>query len=129
MSEVRGENRLEGITIANTQTGEHQSVPAAGLFIFIGAEPHTDWLAQIIKRDAHRFILTGSDLVQNGLQLPEGWELDRQPFLLETIIPGIFAAGDVRHGSIKRIPAGVGEGSTAMQLIHEYLVIKIMYKE
>ena len=114
-----------GITIANTQTGEQQNIPAAGLFIFIGAEPHTDWLAQIIKRDVHGFILTGSDLVQNGLQLPEGWELDRQPFLLETIILGIFAAGDVRHGSIKRIAAGVGEGSTAIQLIHEYLVIKI----
>jgi thioredoxin reductase (NADPH) len=91
------------------------------LFIFIGAEPHTDWLAQIIKRDVHGFVLTGSDLVQIGLQLPEGWELDRQPFLLETIIPGIFAAVDVRHGSIKRIAAGVGEGSTAIQLIHEYL--------
>jgi thioredoxin reductase (NADPH) len=121
VSEVRGENKLEGITIANTQTGEQQSVPAAGLFIFIGAEPHTDWLAQIIKRDVHGFILTGLDLVQNDLGLPEGWELDRQPFLLETIIPGIFAAGDVRHGSIKRIAAGVGEGSTAIQLIHEYL--------
>ena len=121
MSKVRGENRLEGITVANTQTGEQQSVLAAGLFIFIGAEPHTDWLVQIIKLDVHGFILTGSDLVRNGLQLPEGWELDRQPFLLETTIPGIFAAGDVRHGSIKRIAAGVGEGSTAIQLIHEYL--------
>jgi thioredoxin reductase (NADPH) len=74
----------------------------------------------IIQRDAHGFILTGLDLAQNELR-PEGWSLDRQPFLLETSVPGIFAAGDVRHGSIKRITAGVGEGSTAIQLIHQYL--------
>ena len=74
----------------------------------------------IIQRDAHGFILTGLDLVQNELR-PEGWSVDRQPFLLETSIPGIFAAGDVRHGSMKRVAAGVGEGSIAVQLVHQYL--------
>ncbi|MGC2386640.1 MAG: hypothetical protein WA460_06140, partial [Nitrososphaeraceae archaeon] len=97
-------------------------VPAAGLFIYIGAEPHTEWLDKIIQRDAHGFILTGQDLIQNELQRPQDWSIDRQPFLLETNVPGIFTAGDVRHGSIKRIAAAVGEGSTAIQLIHQYLM-------
>lgn len=120
VTEVRGENKLESIAITNTQTGEQQIVRAAGLFIFIGAVPHTNWLTEIVQLDANGFILTGSDLVQNGLQRPQGWLLDRQPFILETNVPGIFAAGDVRHGSIKRLAAGVGEGSTAIQLIHQY---------
>jgi thioredoxin reductase (NADPH) len=119
VTEVSGENKLENITIKNTKTGEHQTVPAAGLFIYIGAEPHTDWLDGILQLDNHGFILTGSDLTNNGH--PQDWMIDRQPFLLETNIPGIFVAGDVRHGSIKRIAAGVGEGSTAIQLIHQYL--------
>lgn len=88
--------------------------------IYIGAEPHTEWLDKIIQRDAHGFILTGLDLFQNELR-PQDWSVDRKPFLLETSIPSIFAAGDVRHGSIKRIAGGVGEGSTAIQLIHQYL--------
>jgi thioredoxin reductase (NADPH) len=121
VTEVRGESKLDGITISNTRTGEQQTVSAAGLFIYIGAEPHTDWLSGKIQLDAKGFILTGSDLVQNGLQSSQGQLEDRQPFLLETNIPGIFAAGDVRHDSIKRIAAGVGEGSTAIQLIHQYL--------
>jgi thioredoxin reductase (NADPH) len=121
VTEVRGESRLEGITISNTRTGEQQTVSVAGLFIYIGAEPHTDWLSGTIQLDAKGFILTGSDLDQNGLQSPQGQSADRQPFLLETNIAGIFAAGDVRHDSIKRIAAGVGEGSTAIQLIHQYL--------
>jgi thioredoxin reductase (NADPH) len=121
VTEVKGENRLEEITITNIKTGEHKVVQAAGLFIYIGAEPHTSWLRDVIQRDVNGFILTGSDLLQNGLQRTQGWSLDRHPFLLETDIPGIFAAGDVRHGSIKRIAAGVGEGSTAIQLIHQYL--------
>ena len=84
-------------------------------------EPHTSWLTDIIQRDANGFILTGSDLVQNGLQRPQGWSLDRHSFLLETDILGIFAAGDVHHSSIKSIAAEVGEGSTAIQLILPYL--------
>lgn len=121
VTEVKGDNKLETITVTNLVTREQQTVPAAGLFIYIGAEPHTEWLDKIIQRDAHGFILTGPDSVQNELR-PQGWSVDRQPFLLETSIPGIFAAGDVRHGSIKRIAAAVGEGSTAIQLIHQYLM-------
>lgn len=122
VTEVKGENKLEAITVTNLVTREQQTVPAAGLFIYIGAEPHTEWLDKIIQRDAHGFILTGQDLIQNELQRPQDWSLDRQPFLLETNVPGIFTAGDVRHGSIKRIAAAVGEGSTAIQLIHQYLM-------
>jgi len=81
----------------------------------------SNWLGDSIKLDSHGFILTGSDLVQDSSKITEAWPLERLPLLLETIIPGIFAAGDVRHGSVKRIAAGVGEGSTAIQLIHDYL--------
>jgi thioredoxin reductase (NADPH) len=121
VTEVKGEYKLERLILTNTKTGKQHDVPASGLFIYIGAEPHTDWLYDWIKRDAHGFILTGSDLRQDKLE-NQGWMLDRQPFLLETSIPGVFAVGDVRHGSIKRIAAGVGEGSTAIQLIHQYMM-------
>ena len=125
--EVKGENRLEAITIndAIRGGGEKQTVPAYALFIFIGAQPHTDWLAGTVKRDANGFILTGPDLMidngKNNNNRPKGWTLDRQPFLLETNIPGIFAAGDVRSGSVKRVASGVGEGSIAIQFVHQYL--------
>jgi thioredoxin reductase (NADPH) len=119
--EVHGENRLESITITNTQTGQLETFPTSGLYIFIGAVPHTDAAAGLIERDANGFILTGQDLMQNGLERPRGWTLDRQPFLLETNVPGIFAAGDIRHGSTKRVAAGVGEGTIAVQLAHQYL--------
>src|ERR671910_314691 len=121
VTEVRGENRLEFITITNTQTGQLQTFPSHGLYIFIGAVPHTDVFVGLIERDANGFILTGSDLIHNGHKYPQGWTVDRQPFLLETNVPGIFAAGDVRHGSMKRVAASVGEGSIAVQLIHQYL--------
>jgi thioredoxin reductase (NADPH) len=121
VTEVRGENRLEFITITNTQTGQVQTFPSPALYIFIGAVPHTDVLVGLIERDANGFILTGPDLIHDGHKHPKGWTLDRQPFLLETNIPGIFAAGDVRHGSMKRVAASVGEGSIAVQLIHQYL--------
>jgi thioredoxin reductase (NADPH) len=121
VTEVHGENRLEFITITNTQTRLLQTVPTSGLYIFIGAVPHTDAAVGLIERDANGFILTGQDLMQNGRMRPRGWTLDRQPFLLETNVPGIFAAGDVRHGSTKRVATGVGEGSIAVQLAHQYL--------
>jgi thioredoxin reductase (NADPH) len=121
VTEVYGENRLESITITNSQTGQLQTVPTSGLYIFIGAVPHTDGAAGLIERDANGFVLTGPDLMQNGQKRPQGWTLDRQPFLLETNVPGIFAIGDVRHGSTKRVAAGVGEGSIAVQLVHQYL--------
>lgn len=121
VTEVRGENRLEFITIKNAQTGQLQTFTSHGLYIFIGAVPHTDVLVGLIERDANGFILTGPDLIDGGRERPQGWTLKRQPFLLETNVPGIFAAGDVRHGSMKRVAASVGEGSIAVQLIHQYL--------
>src|SRR6476659_8362036 len=121
VTEVRGENKLEFITITNAQTGQLQTFTSDGLYIFIGAVPHTDVLAGLIERDANGFILTGPDLIDGGRERPQGWTLKRQPFLLETNVPGIFAAGDVRHGSMKRVAASVGEGSIAVQLIHQYL--------
>ena len=86
----------------------------------IGAEPHTDWLGDPVERDDHGFILTGRDLYRTGA-LPAGWSLERPPLPLETSLPGVFAAGDVRHGSTKRVASAVGEGAVAIQLVHEYL--------
>jgi thioredoxin reductase (NADPH) len=117
---VQGRNHLESITIVNDKTHEEKTLPAASLFIFIGAEPHTDWLKGIVNGDEKGFILTGPDLVHQG-QPPTGWALNRDPFFLETSVPGIFAAGDVRHGSIKRVASSVGEGAMAVHLIHRYL--------
>ncbi|MGC2564038.1 MAG: FAD-dependent oxidoreductase, partial [Nitrososphaeraceae archaeon] len=98
VTEVRGENKLEFITITNSQTGQVLTLPSRELYIFIGAVPHTDVLVGLIERDANGFILTGPDLIHNGREHPQGWTLDRQPYLFETNVPGIFAAGDVRHG-------------------------------
>jgi thioredoxin reductase (NADPH) len=125
--EVKGENRLEAIAVVDaSKGGVKQTVPATGLFIFIGAQPHTAWLAGTVARDPNGFILTGPDLMTmtdaaHNNNRPKGWNLDRQPFLLETNIPGIFAAGDVRYGSVKRVASGVGEGSIAVQFVHQYL--------
>jgi thioredoxin reductase (NADPH) len=122
--EVKGENKLEAITVNDATRGEKQTVPTQGLFIFIGAQPHTDWLSGVVARDTYGFILTGPDLMMHdghNNNRPKGWNLDRQPFLLETNIPGIFAAGDVRSGSLKRLASGVGEGSIAVQFVHQYL--------
>jgi len=118
--EVKGDTSLEAIVIANTITGETQIVPANSLFIFIGAIPHTDWLDGVVERDERGFILTGPDLKHDGRR-PKGWTLERDPFLLETNVPGIFAVGDVRHGSIKRVASSVGEGSIGVQFVHQYL--------
>ncbi len=118
--EAKGETSLEAISIANSQTGETQTVPATSLFIFIGAVPRTDWLDGVIERDSRGFILTGQDLKHGGVR-PKGWTLERDPFLLETNIPGVFAVGDVRHNSVKRVASGVGEGSICVQFVHQYL--------
>ncbi len=117
---VHGEERLDSIRIACGQTGEERDVPATALFIFIGAEPKTAWLDGVIQRDPKGFIITGPDLMKDG-KPPKGWPLDRDPGLLETNIPGVFAVGDVRHGSVKRVASGVGEGSVAIQFVHQYL--------
>jgi thioredoxin reductase (NADPH) len=103
-----------------TDTDKVERVPASSMFIFIGALPRTEWLGDVIQRDNRGFILTGPDVMVDR-QRPKGWTLDRDPFLLETNVPGIFAVGDVRHGSVKRVASGVGEGSVAVQFIHQYL--------
>src|SRR5258706_1693868 len=117
---VEGTTHLESITIVNDQTHEETRLPATSLFIFIGMEPHTDWLKGIVKGDEKGFVLSGPDLMHEG-QPPKGWPLDREPFFLETSVPGIFTAGDVRHGSIKRVASSVGEGAMAVHFIHRYL--------
>jgi thioredoxin reductase (NADPH) len=117
---AHGERQLEAITITDLESGAQQTCRTAAVFVFIGALPRTDWLPGFIARDDQGFLLTGMDL-----QAPErhtyGWSLDRDPFVLETSAPGIFVAGDVRHGSIKRVASAVGEGAVVVRLIHEYL--------
>jgi len=120
VSEVHGESHLEEISFLCSDTNKIERVPASAMFIFIGAQPGTDWLAELVERDEHGFILTGPDLIRDG-DRPKGWSLDRDPYLLETNVPGLFAVGDVRHGSVKRVASGVGEGSVAVQFIHQYL--------
>ncbi|MBW4446395.1 MAG: FAD-dependent oxidoreductase [Spirirestis rafaelensis WJT71-NPBG6] len=118
--EAKGETSLEALTIVNALTGETQTVPATSLFIFIGAQPRTDWLDGVVEKGDRGFILTGPDLQLNQRR-PKGWTLERDPYLLETNIPGVFAVGDVRQGSVKRVASSVGEGSICVQFVHQYL--------
>ena len=118
--EAHGDGHLEALSILCDKSGETATVPTHMLAIFIGAEPKTDWLAGVVERDDRGFIFTGADLVRNGKR-PPGWPLGRDPYWPETSVPGIFAAGDVRHGSVKRVASGVGEGSIAVQFTHHYL--------
>lgn len=118
--EAHGENHLEEISIHCAQTNQTSRVPAGSLFIFIGAEPHTEWLGDVIVRDERGFIPTGGALMKDGKR-PNGWTPDRDPWLFETSVPGVFAVGDVRQGSVKRVASGVGEGSVAIQFVHQYL--------
>ena len=116
--EATGESRLEGLWLQCR--GQERVVPATGLFIFIGAAPTTSWLPEDIMRDPHGFVLSGSDMRVEG-KLPRRWKEERDPFLLESSMPGVFVAGDVRHGSVKRVASAVGEGSIAVQFMHQYL--------
>jgi thioredoxin reductase (NADPH) len=120
VAEVHGTGRLEAITTRNIDTGQMETVPAAALFIFVGAVPHTDLVAGVVERNPAGFIPTGTDLIRTG-QRPKGWTLKRDPFILETSVPGIFAAGDVRQGAVHRVASAVGEGAITVGLVHQYL--------
>src|SRR5205823_14585986 len=109
---------LNHLELADRAAGTTEQVPAAALFIMIGGEPHTQWLAEAIARDPQGYLITGRNL----LDAPgRPWSLDREPFPLETSMPGVFAAGDARQDSIKRVASAVGDGATAIRLVHEYL--------
>jgi thioredoxin reductase (NADPH) len=120
VASAEGEEHLERLTVEDSTTGKSRTVPAHSLFILIGAAPKTEWLDGMVERDERGFILSGPDLMQDGKR-PKGWLPDRDPYLLETSVAGIFVAGDVRHGSIKRCASAVGEGSIAVQFIHQYM--------
>ncbi len=118
--EVKGNGRCESITLMNTKTCARETVAASALFFYVGAIPYTDWLNGVVERDAKGFIVSGMHLLREGKR-PSGWTPDRDPFMLETSVPGIFVAGDVRHASTKGVTSGVGEGAMAVKLIHQYL--------
>jgi thioredoxin reductase (NADPH) len=115
-----GNGRLESLTIRDRVSGTSARLSTSGLFVLIGADPHTDWLDGCVERDQQGYVLTGTDLMRDG-RLPSSWSLSRPPFHLETSLPGVFAAGDVRCGSVKRVASAVGEGAVAVQLLHQYL--------
>ena len=115
-----GTGRLESLTLQDRLSGTTETVPAAAVFVLIGAEPRTQWLPDSIVRDRWGFVVTGTDLLAGG-HPPAGWPLARPPMFLETSLPGVFAVGDVRRGSVKRVASAVGEGSIAIRLVHDYL--------
>jgi alkyl hydroperoxide reductase subunit AhpF len=111
-----GDGRLQHLELRDRSSGTVESVPAGGVFVLIGAEPFTEWLPEAVSRDRWGFILTGQDI-------SEGWTERRPPFLLETSLPGVFAVGDVRHDSVKRVASAVGDGSIVIRLAHQYLAL------
>jgi thioredoxin reductase (NADPH) len=123
VAEAHGDGRLQAVTVRRQWPDgvvEERLDPIAAMFIFIGAQPQTDWLDGQVERDERGFILSGPDLLADGHR-PPGWKLERDPFLLETSVPGVFVAGDVRHGSVKRVASSVGEGAMAVRFVHEHL--------
>ncbi|MDH3869997.1 MAG: NAD(P)/FAD-dependent oxidoreductase, partial [Desulfuromonadales bacterium] len=117
---VEGAAKLESITLTNNDSGESISEAADAVFIFTGAVPATELTGDLIQKDENNYIYTGPDLFIEGNR-PKNWTLPRDPFILETNVPGIFAAGDVRHGAIRRVASAVGQGAVAVELIHKYL--------
>lgn len=120
VAEACGDGHLQRLVLSDRTTGEKQTVEAGSMFVFIGAAPRTDWLDGVIVRDARGFVITGPDLVAGGNR-PPGWPLDRDPYHLESSVPGVFVAGDVRAESVKRVASAVGEGAMAVTLVHRYL--------
>ena len=118
VTECHGDEHLEAITIRDRATNATERVRTRCLFVFIGADPNTAWLNSHVALDDHGFILTGTDIKPEQLK---DWPLSREPYLLEASVPGVFAAGDVRHESIKRVASAVGEGSVAVHFVHRYL--------
>ncbi|MBP2703162.1 FAD-dependent oxidoreductase [Microbispora sp. RL4-1S] len=115
-----GDDHLERLTLCEQPSGQTRTVETSWLFVFIGAEPRTDWLGDSVARDANGFVMTGPDLITEGRR-PPGWGLPRDPYLLESSMPGVFAAGDVRAGSVKRVASAVGEGAMAVTLVHRFM--------
>jgi thioredoxin reductase (NADPH) len=115
-----GEQSLERVSVLDVATGAVENLPARAVFVFIGAAPRTEWLAGGLQTDAQGFVLSGPDLEHEGKR-PLGWSAEREPFWLETSVPGIFVAGDLRHRSTKRIASAVGEGAMAVQFVHQHL--------
>ena len=117
---MHGDGRLEGLTLCHTAGGTQETVEGGLPVRLHRCSPGTEWLADVVARDSKGFVLSGPDLQVDGRQ-PRGWALDRDPYFLETSVPGVFAAGDVRANSVKRVASAVGEGAMAIQLIHGYL--------
>lgn len=118
--EVEGDQHFDGAVIRDLDSDEKEEIEAAAMFVYIGARPRTEFLSDSVARDPAGFIMTGPDLTEDGNR-PQGWWPKRDPLLLECSVPGMFAAGDVRHGSVKRMATAIGEGSAALQSIHRYL--------
>jgi thioredoxin reductase (NADPH) len=120
VASVTGAERLETVTIRNGKSGETETVPADAIFVFIGAVPHTELVKDVVELDEMGFVLTGPDLSRDGRR-PKNWKLGRDPFVMETSVSGIFAAGDARHGVVRRVASAVGQGAVAVSLVHKYL--------
>ncbi|MGB9279595.1 MAG: NAD(P)/FAD-dependent oxidoreductase, partial [Pseudonocardiaceae bacterium] len=117
---AHGAEHLEKLTLCDRSSGEGDTVPAGSLFIFIGAAPRTEWLGEAVRRDSRGFVLTGPDLLIDGRR-PPGWPVERDPYYLESSLPGVLVAGDARAESVKRVASAVGEGAMAVTLVHRYL--------
>ena len=116
----RGSGRLEGLELRDRESGATEEVDATGLFIFVGAVPHSDFVDGVVSRDRRGFLLTGTELKVDG-EWPPDWPLERDPYQFETNVPGIFAAGDVRAGAIRRVATAVGQGAAVVNMVHSYL--------